>query len=341
MKSFYSPLALASLLSILPIGIAWAAQPEAVRVYSSQKEFIIKPVLEAFQKATGVPFELTVDKGGVLLERLKAEKSQPRADLLVMVDAGNLYLAARDGLLTPHKMEEINKRIPSELRDPQGLWTALSVRARAIVFNPAKVKSEDLKDYVSLAAANFKGRVCLRSSNHVYNQSLVAYLMDRFGEKETENIVRGWVNNLATTPFADDTTLLRAMQAGQCDVGIVNTYYLGRLKNEDPKNTLQVFWPAANSKDPKSGVHINIYGAGVIAGSSRSDQARKLLAWMSAPEAQQMFADANFEYPANPAVEPITRIKEWGRFERSKFPLVKAGELQAAAVRLMDRAQYR
>jgi iron(III) transport system substrate-binding protein len=124
-------------------------------------------------------------------------------------------------------------------------------------------------------------------------------------------------------------------------VGIVNTYYLGRLKSEDPKNTLQVFWPQAQAGDEKSGVHVNIYGAGVIAGSTRADAARKLLAWMTEPEAQRLFADANFEYPANPQVQPNTLIKDWGSFTRSRFPLVKAGELQAAAVKLMDRAQYR
>jgi iron(III) transport system substrate-binding protein len=179
--------------------------------------------------------------------------------------------------------------------------------------------------------------LCLRTSKKVYNQSLVAMMLERLGPKETERVVRGWVANLATEPFANDTKLMEAIAAGQCDVGIVNTYYFGRLLKDKPGIKLALFWPNQNS----SGVHVNVSGAGVTRHAKHHDEAVKLLEWLSAGEAQGAFADMNLEYPANPAIKPDPMVAAWGSFKPDTINVAIAGSRQAEAVMLMDRAGYR
>lgn len=162
-------------------------------------------------------------------------------------------------------------------------------------------------------------------------------MIARLGEAKTEQIVRGWVANLATDPFADDTMMLKAIAAGQCDVGIANTYYFGRLMEKEPKLPLAVFWPNQKS----NGVHVNISGAGVTRHAKNEKGAVKLLEWLSSEKAQNLYADVNMEYPVNPKVKPDAKVAAWGDFKHDYINVAKAGELQAAAVKLMDRAGYR
>jgi iron(III) transport system substrate-binding protein len=272
-----------------------------------------------------------------LLARLKAEAENTPADLLITVDAGNLWLAAEEGVLAPVESAVLERNIPAHLRDPGKRWFGLSVRARTIVYSTARVKPEALSTYEDLADPKWKGRLCLRTSKKVYNQSLVAMMIARLGEKKTEEIVRGWVRNLATDVFPDDTSLIKAIIAGQCDVGIVNTYYFGRLKREQPDAPVALFWP--NQQD--RGVHLNVSGAGVTAHAKHRAEAIRFLEWLSSEEAQNLFADANLEYPANPQVKPHPLVAAWGRFKQDTINVSEAGRLQAKAVMLMDRAGYK
>lgn len=310
---------------------------DEIVVYSARNEHLIKPLFDAYQERTGSHIRYITDKEGPLLARLKAEGENTPADLLITVDAGNLWQAAREGVLAEIVSPVLEANVPAHLRDSHGQWFGLSVRARTLVYSTARVSDGELSSYEELADPKWRGRLCLRTSKKVYNQSLVAMMIARHGEAGAEEIVRGWVANLATEPYSNDTKVMEAIAAGQCDVGIVNTYYFGRLMKKDAQLPLALFWPNQET----SGVHVNISGAGVTRHAPHAMAARALLEWLSTPPAQAIFAGLNMEYPVNPevAVDPV--VAAWGDFKQDTVNVAKAGELQAAAVMLMDRAGYR
>ena len=312
----------------------WAA--EEVVVYSARIDGLIKPVFDAYTAKTGVPIKFITDKEAPLLARLQAEGKNTPADLLITVDAGNLWQAEQQGVLKPIKSTAIEANIPAQYRSPTGAWTGLSLRARTIAFSTERVKPEELSTYEALADASWEGRLCLRSSKKVYNQSLTATLIEAHGAAKTEEIIKGWVGNLATDVFADDTALLQAIDAGQCDVGLVNTYYFGRLQKQNPDLKVKLFWPNQNDR----GVHVNLSGAGVTQYAPHPEAAQQLLEWMSGAEAQGLFASLNQEYPANPAIKPSAEVAAWGEFKADSIPLEVAGKRQVEATMLMDRAGW-
>lgn len=328
-------LAVALITTVVITGTATAA--DSLVVYSARNEQLIKPLFDRYTADTGTQIKFITDKEGALLERLKAEGANTPADILMTVDAGNLWQAAEEGVLAPVDSAILKKNIPAHLRDTKDRWFGLSVRARTLVYSTQRVKPSELTTYEALGDAKFKNRLCLRTSKKVYNQSLVAMMIARYGEAKTEEIIRAWVKNLAAPVFADDTQLMQAIVAGQCDVGIVNTYYFGRLKKKQPNTPIALFWP--NQKD--AGVHVNVSGAGVTAHAKHRAAAVKFLEWLSSPAAQNLFADENLEYPANPAVKPNPIVAAWGAFKGDTINVAEAGRLQAQAVKLMDRAGYR
>ena len=333
---------LRSLLATLALAAAsLPALAEEVVVYSARNEQLIKPMFDAYTRETGVQIKFITDKEGPLMARLKAEGKNTRADVLLTVDAGNLWQASEEGLLRPIKSKVLEANVPAHLRDPDNEWFGLSVRARTMVYNTGKVKPGELSTYEDLASPKWKGRLCLRTSKKVYNQSLVAMMIHEYGEGKTEDMVRGWVANLATSPFPDDTKAMEAVAAGQCDVTIVNTYYFGRLMEKSPNLPLAIFWPNQNLKNKSAGVHVNISGAGVTRHAKNPAGAQKLIEWLSSDKAQNMFADVNMEYPVNPKVAADQKVAAWGEFRQNLVNVKEAGSLQAKAVKLMDRAGYK
>jgi iron(III) transport system substrate-binding protein len=324
-----------TLLGLLLLPIARAA--DEVVVYSERREPLIQPIFESYTRETGVKVTWLNDSAPVLIERIVAEGDATRADLFMAVDAGSLWQAAERGILAKVESPALDAAIPANLRDPDGRWFALSQRARTIVYSTERVRPSQLSTYEQLADPQWKGKLCLRSSKKVYNQSLTATLIARSGAEQTESVVQGWVANLATGPFADDTLLAQAIAAGQCDVGIVNTYYLGRLLKADPTFPVAVFWP--NQVD--AGVHVNISGAGLVAQSDNQPAARKLLEWLASDTAQAEFARLNFEYPAKPGIALDPVVAAWGTFKADPVNVVEAGRRQAEAVKLMDRAGWK
>jgi iron(III) transport system substrate-binding protein len=325
-----------ALLSLLlACGVASAA--DELVVYSERKEPLIQPIFATYTQETGVQVKWLTDAAPVLIERLAAEGEATRADLFMAVDAGSLWQAAQRGVLLPIRSAVLEASIPANLRDPDGQWFALSQRARTIVYSTERVQPGELSTYESLADPQWKGKLCLRSSKKVYNQSLVATLLSRSGAEQVESVVQGWVANLAAPPFADDTLLVQAIAAGQCDVGIVNTYYLGRMLKDDPALPVTVFWP--NQAD--AGVHVNISGAGVVKHSKHKEAAQKFLEWLASDRAQDEFARLNFEYPAKPGIATDPVVAAWGDFKRDPINIVEAGRRQAEAVKLMDRAGWK
>ncbi|MEH6357722.1 MAG: extracellular solute-binding protein [Pseudomonadales bacterium] len=310
-------------------------------VYSSRAEHLIQPVFELYTQQTGTPIEFITDKAGVLIERLKQEGDSSSADVFITVDAGNLGYAAAEGLLLPLDSSVLTANVPAHLRDEQNRWTGLSLRARTIVYSTERVTPDELSTYEALGDEAWDGLLCLRTAKKVYNQSLVAMLIAEHGEEKTQQTVEAWVNNLAVAPLSNDTKVMQSIMVGQCDVGIVNSYYFGRMKVENPELPLALFWPNQGANDTaQTGVHVNISGAGVLKHSKQAAAAQEFVEWMASDDAQAIFGGVNQEYPINPAIAVDPEVKSWGEFKASELPLSRAYELQPAAVKLMDRAGY-
>ncbi|NBA97212.1 extracellular solute-binding protein [Pseudomonas sp. R5(2019)] len=325
---------LAALALTLLGGTAQAA--DEVVVYSSRIDELIKPVFDAYTKETGVKIKFITDKEAPLMERIKAEGENTSADLLLTVDAGNLWQAEQKGILQPIKSPVIDANIPPQYRASSHEWTGLSLRARTIAYSTDRVKPGELTTYEALADKQWEGRLCLRSAKKVYNQSLTATLIETHGAEKTEQIIKGWVNNLSTDVFSDDVAVLEAINAGQCDVGIVNTYYYGRLHKQKPELPVKLFWPNQGDR----GVHVNLSGIGLTKHAPHPEAAKKLVEWMTGEQAQKLFADINQEFPANPKVAPSDEVAAWGPFKPDAIAVELAGKRQAEAIRLMDRAGW-
>lgn len=333
------------LLSVLPLLITvmgleqslFAQSKPNLTVYSARKDHLIAPLFDAYEKKTGVKIQYVTDKAPALLERVKAEGKRTNADILMTVDAGNLWAAAEAGVLQPLNSESLKKAVPEAYRDPNMRWVGLSLRARTLAYDTRKIKPSDLKSYEDLADPKWKGKLCLRTSKKVYNQSLVAMLMAELGAKETEKVVQGWVDNLAAKVFPNDTAALEAVAAGQCAVAIVNTYYYGRLKDKNEKLPVALYFP----KEKAGGTHVNVSGAGILKHAKNADAAEKLLEWLVTADAQKMFAEVNHEYPVVEKVAVSPSVKSWGAISPMTTNLSIAGEKQAEAIKLMDRVGYR
>lgn len=312
------------------------ATAPSITVYSARKEHLIKPLFDLYTAKTGVEIRYITDNEGPLLSRLKAEGEQTPADLLITVDAGNLWQADQQDVLRPIDSDLLNRNVPVNLRATDNTWFGLSERARVIVYSTERVSTNQLSSYEALAEPEWQGRLCLRTAKKVYNQSLVATMIAHLGVEQAEIVVKGWVANLATVPFSNDTRAMQAILAGQCDATIVNTYYFGRLKTAHPNAALALFWPNQNDR----GVHINISGAGVTKYAKQPAAAQALLEWLTTPEAQQQFASLNQEIPVNKTVPASAEVQSWGHFKADAIKVEQAGALQTEAVKLMDRAGY-
>lgn len=339
MKTILSWCRMATGLIIAALSFGTQAVPvsaQEIVVYSARIEALIKPMFDAFTQRTGIKVKYFTASGSELFERLKAEGPKTPADLFMTVDAGNLWIAEKAGLLQGFKSEAIEKNIRAHLRAKDNAWVGLSVRARPIMYSTERVKPSELSTYEALGDAKWRGRLCLRTSRQVYMQSLVATMIKTLGEKRTEEIVRGWMANQPRI-IDSDTRVLEGIAAGQCDVGLTNTYYLAHLKVKDPGFPAAPFWPNQNDRS----VHVNISGAGVTRYAQNRERAVQLIEFLSSTEAQNLYADANYEYPANPAVKPHPLIAAWGTFKADGVDIAAAGEFQAAAVKLMDRVGYK
>ena len=319
-----------SLVVVTPVIAA-----EEVVVYSA-RHYGQEPAFDAFTKQTGITVKMLTGDAGAMFERLKAEGDRSPADILLTVDAGNLWNAARAGLLSPVTSATLAANVPAHLRDPENRWFGLTMRARTIMYNPKKVTPAELSTYEALGDPKWKGRLCLRSSGYIYNQSLVATFIKRNGPARTEEILKGWVANQPTI-ISGDTKILEAIAAGQCDVGLTNTYYLARMLAKDPDVPVKPFF--ANQQT--TGTHVNVSGAGVTAHARNRAAAIRFLEYLSSVEAQQMFANVSMEYPVNPKAETHPIVRSWGTFRQDDINIAAAGELQADATRLSDRAGYK
>ncbi len=316
---------------------------EEVNLYSARKEELIKPLLDKFTVKTGIKVNLVTGKEDALLERLKSEGRNSPADLLLTSDAGRLHRAQEAGVLAPVDSATLKKLVPAHYRDPQGRWYGLSVRARPIAYVTQRVHANELSTYEALAERKWKGRICIRSSDNIYNQSLVASMIAHRGVAATETWVGGFVANFARPPVGGDRDQVLAAAAGQCDVVIVNTYYLAAMLNDkDPAQRaaaqkLAVFWP--NQKD--RGAHVNVSGIGLTAAARHRDNAVQLIEFLASAEAQAWYAEVNHEYPIRPDIPVSKTLTVMGKFKSDTLNLHQLGQYNAQAVKLMDRAGWK
>jgi iron(III) transport system substrate-binding protein len=335
-----SRLAVGLLAAIALIGCAETG--EQVNVYSERQEQLIKPVLDDFTEQTGIEVNLVTGEDDELIQRLVSEGRNSPADVLITADAGRLYRAKQSGVLQSVQSEVLEEVIPAHLRDPEGFWYGLSRRARPIMYAKARVDPAELSTYEALADNKWKGRVCVRSSSSIYNQSLVASMIASRGVKRAERWAKGLVDNFARPPTGGDSDQIMAVAAGECDVTIANTYYFGNMFSDADKNEREaaqqvaVFWPNQNGR----GTHINVSGGGVTKTAKNKDNAIKLLEFLVSDEAQRWYAQANQEYPIKAGIPASKLLRSWGDFKADGLNLSKLGELNAEALKLMDRAGW-
>jgi iron(III) transport system substrate-binding protein len=314
-----------------------------VNLYSARNEQLIKPLLDKFTEETGISVNLVTGKADALLKRLETEGRNTPADLLITTDAGRLHRAKEAGVLQPVTSAMPHEAIPANLRDPEGYWFGLSQRARPVFYVKGKVDPSELSNYEELANEKWKGRICIRSSDNIYNQSLVASMIANDGEQQAEQWASGFVANFARPPKGGDRDQIKAAAAGQCDIAIANTYYVGAMlsgNDEEQKaaaGKMGLFWPNQEGR----GAHVNVSGIGMTAAARNSENAKKLMEFLAGEEAQLWYAEVNNEYPVREGVAWSDILKSWGEFKADSLNLSRLGELNGDAVRLMDRAGWK
>lgn len=318
------------------------ADPE-VNVYSARQEVLIKPLFDSFTEATGIRVNVVSAKADALITRLQREGINSPADVLLTVDAGRLARARQMELLQPAQSLALEKAVPPTYRDPEGYWFGISLRARPIIYAKGRVDPGELSTYADLADAKWAGRICVRSSSSVYNQSLLAGMIVRRGVETTEAWARGLVANFARHPQGGDRDQIRAVAAGECDLALANTYYLARLANSDAEEDREVaskatvFWPDQDG----AGVHVNVSGAGVTSYAPNQVNAVKLIEFLISEPAQRMYADVVNEFPVVRGIPPSSAVAAWGDFKADDVNLAALGTYNPAAVRIADRAVWK
>ena len=320
-----------------------SALQEELNVYSARNEALIKPLLDRFSEEYGIKVNLVTGKDDTLFARLASEGRNSPADILITTDAGRLYRAKEAGLLGTFNNLVINKRIPESYRDPEGYWYGLSLRSRVFIYAPDRVEAAQLSTYEALGEPQWQGRICVRSSGSIYNQSLVASMIAHDGMAQTEAWLARLVNNFARAPQGGDRDQIRAVAAGLCDLAIVNSYYYGAMltgsddKDRQLASSLALHWPNQEGR----GAHMNISGAAVTRHAPNKEVAIKLITFLTEQEAQAWYAEVNNEYPVVEGVDASETLKSFGEFKADTIAADILGKNNKDAVKAMDRAGWK
>ena len=313
-----------------------------LNIYSHRHYDSDKILFKNFTDKTGIEINVVKGSADQLIQRLISEGENSPADLLLTVDAGRLHRAKSAGVLQPIRSKTLYKNIPTSLRDPDNQWFALTVRARVIVYSKERVNPNDLSTYEDLASSKWKGRIAVRSSSNIYNQSLMASLIDANGKRKALEWAKAVRKNMARAPRGSDRDQARAVAAGIADVAIMNTYYIGKLaSSSDSKDRkvveeVGVFFPNQKGR----GTHINISGAGVTKSSKNKENAIKFIEYLSSSEAQDVFGSVNYEYPVKIENNKSDLLNSWGPFKSDKLNLSILGKRNSDAVKLFDKAGW-
>ncbi|MEX0844059.1 MAG: Fe(3+) ABC transporter substrate-binding protein [Balneolaceae bacterium] len=336
-----------SLLSLIAFALLFAScsSQEEVNVYSARHYDTDQALYSEFTEKTGIEVNLIEGGSDELIERVKSEGINSPADILITVDAGRLWRAEEADILQPFESEILEERVPSEFRHPDGLWVGLSKRVRGLVVNPDAVENYEELTYEDLADSRFEGRVCVRSSNNIYNQSLVASMVETIGAEATEEWATGLVKNFARSPQGGDRDQIRAVAAGACDIAISNHYYLAVMitgsDEADKEAASKVEFVFPNQGENERGAHINISGAGILKNAPNKENAVRFLEYLTTPEAQKYFISGNNEYPVNEEAEIADVLREFGEFKSDIVNVSALGSNNPEAIRIMDRAGWK
>jgi len=316
---------------------------EELNIYSARHYDTDLVLYERFTEETGIKLNLIEGKSEELLARLAQEGEFSPGDVLLTVDAGRLWRAEQAELFAPVTSPVINERVPAHLRHPDGLWFGISKRARVFIYNKEAGAPVGLTTYSDLADPSLQGQVCVRSSSNIYNISLLASIVAHDGAEAAESWAEGVVANFARDPQGNDTAQIRAVAAGECRVGIANTYYIARLMRSEAEadravaEKIGVVFPEQGGR----GTHVNISGAGLLAHAPNKENALRFLEFLTSDWAQRLLADGNNEYPAVTAVNSEGPVTTLGSFEEDEINASALGENQSLAIRIYDRAGWR
>lgn len=323
------------------------AQDE-VNIYSARKEDLIRPLLDAFTKKTQIEVNIISGKADALLNRIVNEAQNSPVDVLLTTDAGRLWRAKQAGVLATVESDVLNQLIPANLRDTDQQWFGLSVRARPIMLSQFYISNtaseERPHDYSDLADPKHQNQICIRSSDNIYNQSLMASVIANQGEEAALNWANGLVGNMARKPQGGDRDQIKAAALGQCGIAIANTYYLASMLAENSPaadkaaaQAMTILWPNQST----FGAHVNVSGAGVAKHSPNPKNAVALIEFLASDAAQEIYANVNFEYPVRDGIELNSLLQSWGEFKADTLDLSTLGELNPKAVMIMDKAGWR
>lgn len=333
--------------AMVAAGLAGAALPAGaageVNVYSYRQEFLIRPLLDRFTAETGIAVNVQYIEGGIL-KRMKEEGAAGVADLVLTSDIATLSQHVEADTFQAVDSPVLRANIPAQYRDPDGKWFGLTARARVIVYSKERVKPGEIRTYEELADPKWAGRICTRSSGHVYMKSLLASIIAAKGEEIAQGWAKGVKENLARKPQGNDRAQVKAIWQGQCDLALINTYYIGAMQYNEAEPE-QKQWAASigvifPNRDDR-GTHVNVSGAGVAKHAKNRDEAVKLLEFLSGNWAQEYYAASNYEYPVKPEVAWSPAVESWGRFHADEAPLAEVAKQVPLAIKLYDRAGYR
>jgi iron(III) transport system substrate-binding protein len=324
-----------AILALLGVSVlAFGGSPDLV-VYNGRSQYGDEQSFKDFEKARGITLELRGGTAPELFQRLKSEGGDTPADVLVTTDLANLWRAKQAGLLQPIHDPVLDRQVPKAFRDPDGEWYGLSLRIRTPMRSTKRVPASAVKSYEDLGKPRFKGRLCLRTSNNEYNQSLVADMLAKRGEARTRRLLESWMANDPRI-LGSDVDVLEAIAAGRCDVGLTNHYYLGRILKDDPNFPVAPAWPDQDG----AGAHTNLSGAGVVRGSTHRAAAIKLLESLTARKAQIHITE-NSELAVDPDVPAPAHIRAWSKVKMDPIDVARAGRLLPKAVALMQQVGWR
>lgn len=319
-----------------------AVEQATLTVYSHRHYAADQQLFEAFTKETGIHVDVVKAKSDELIKRIEAEGDETPADILITADAGRLVQATDKGLLAQTQSADLDALVPANLRDRDGYWFALTVRARIIAYAKDRVKPDDIKTYAELADPKWKKKVLVRSSANIYNRSLMASLIENLGAEKAEAWAKGVVANFARAPKGNDRDQMKGVVAGLGDLAIVNTYYLGLLLNSSNPEEVKVgekigiIFPDQDA----NGAHINISGGGITKASKNKEAAVKLLAFLVSDASQKVFSAENHEFPIRETVPASDLLKSWGTFKRDELNLSVLGKRNAEATEVFANANW-
>lgn len=323
--------------------IANVCMAAEVNVYSARKEALIKPLLKKFTEQTGIETNLITGKDDALIKRLEVEGIKSPADLLITVDTARLARAKDKNLFQKFDSEYVLQRVPEIYRDPDGHWLGLSLRSRVIVYAADRVTPSELSTYQDLINEKWQNRVCIRSSSNIYNQSLVASMIAHHGVDAAQEWANAFVKNFARDPKGGDRDQIKAVAAGQCDLAVVNTYYVGGMlesqmdSEREMAGKVRIFWPNQDS----TGAHMNLSGVGLTRASKNTQEAKQLIEFLLNDDSQSWYAEINYEYPVVENVAQSELLKQWGEFKVDELSMSELGKYNKDAVILMDKAGWK